>query len=532
MADTNPVQEGVAQALYALLEQDRRPFLDRAIDSSKLTIPTLIPPHGHTPSSRFYTPFQSVGARGVNNLASKLLLSQLPINTPCFRLDIDQFTLEKLGEDPKKKAEVDAKLNKMERSVQRKIETEALRVSVFEALKHLLVAGNALLYMPLKGGMRVFNLHNFVIQRDPMGNVLDIVIKESVAPSVLTEEVRALIAANTGEGKPAEERPSNVSRSRSVDLFTHVKWNGKLWDVYQEVKGVRIPSSVGTYPEGKSPWLPLRMTRIDGESYGRGYVEEYIGDLTSLEGLQQAVVEGAAAAAKLLFLVNPNGTTSAKDLAETENGGFADGTPDDVKVLQLEKYNDFRVAMETSNKIEERLSFAFMLNSAVQRAGERVTAAEIRFMAQELESGLGGIYSILSQEFQLPMVTRLMFTMTRAKELPVLPKGIVKPMIVTGLEALGRGNDLDKLDTFMQGVTAVPQAMDRVNWGNYMTRRATALGMDTEGLIVSDDEYAEQQAQAKQEAMLSQGIGPGIGALGQVMKQGMQNAASEAPAPA
>lgn len=522
---------GTAGQLYRLLEEDRKPFLDRAIESSRLTIPTLVPPIGHTAVTKFYTPYQSVGARGVNNLASKLLLSQLPINTPCFRLDIDQFTLEKLGEDPTKKAEVDSKLNKMERAVQRKIETEALRVSTFEALKHMLVAGNALLYMPQKGGMRVFHLHNFVLQRDPMGNVLDIVVKECIAPSVLSAEIRALIAV-AEPGAAQEADTSKVSRSRSVELYTHVKWNGTQWDVYQEVKGVVIPTSVGTYPEGKSPWLPIRMTKIDGESYGRGYVEEYIGDLTSLEGLQQAIVEGAAAAAKLLFMVNPNGTTSMKDLAETESGGFAEGTKEDVTVLQLDKYNDFRVAFEASNKIEERLSFAFMLNSAVQRTGERVTAAEIRFMAQELESGLGGIYSILSQEFQLPMVTRLMFTMTRAKEIPVLPKGIVKPMIVTGLEALGRGNDLDKLDTFMTPVVNIPDAVARVNWSNYMTRRATALGMDTEGLIVTDEEYAAQQDQKMKQQMVAQGIAPAVTALGGVAKQGLANASQAQAAPA
>lgn len=539
MADLKSPQEevGTAGALYRMLEEDRRPFLDRAIDASKLTIPTLVPPIGHTASTKFYTPFQSVGARGVNNLASKLLLSQLPLNTPCFRLDIDPFTLEKLGEDPTKKADVDSKLAKMERSVQRKIEVEALRVSVFEALKHLLVAGNALLYMPQKGGMKVFHLHNYVLQRDPMGNVLDIVVKECISPAVASEEVRALIEGES----PADEKKESAaeeadedrnSRTKSIDLFTHVKWDGTKWSVYQEVRGSKIPSTIGTYPEGKSPWIPLRMSKVDGESYGRGYVEEYIGDLVSLEGLSQAIVEGSAAAAKILFLVNPNGTTSMEDLSSTESGGFCDGTETDVTVLQLNKFNDFRVALETANKIEERLSLAFMLNSAVQRSGERVTAEEIRFMAQELESGLGGIYSVLSQELQLPLVTRLMFVMTRNKELPSLPKGIVTPMIVTGLEALGRGNDLNKLDTFMSAVIQIPQAVERVNWTTYMTLRATALGMSTDGLIVTDEQYQAQQKQQQMQEMMQQAMGPGINALGQVAKQGLANHGKQAEAAA
>ena len=51
----------------------------------------------------------------------------------------------------------------------------------------------------------------------------------------------------------------------------------------QEVKGVIIPSSVGKFPLDKSPYIPLRMSSISQEDYGRGFVEQYLGDLRSLE---------------------------------------------------------------------------------------------------------------------------------------------------------------------------------------------------------------------------------------------------------
>lgn len=359
-----------------------------------------------------------------------------------------------------------------------------------------------------------------------MGQVLDIVVKERVAKAVLSDEVCEMLGDKAGDSKyeeGADKKENLQDRETNIDMFTHVYWDDKNWVVYQEVQGMKIPSSIGEYPADKSPWIPIRMAKIDGESYGRGYVEEYLGDLKSLEGLSQAIIEGAAAAAKILFLVNPNGTTSMDDLATTESGGFCQGTADDVNVLQLQKYNDFRVALDASRSIEERLSFAFMLNSSVQRAGERVTAEEIRFMAQELEAGLGGVYSILSQEFQLPLINRLMFRMQRAKELPTLPKGVVEPVIVTGIEALGRGNDLNKLDTFMEAVMQIPEATARVNWGDYMTRRATALGIDTEGLIKTDEQVQQEQQQAQMMQMAQQGLGPAIGAVGQMAKQGMVN---------
>ena len=86
-----------------------------------------------------------------------------------------------------------------------------------------------------------------------------------------------------------------------------------------------------------------------------------------------------------------------------------------------------------------------MLNSAVQRNAERVTAEEVRFMAQELETSLGGVYSILSQELQLPLIKILIFRMEKQGRMPVFPKNVIKPQIITGMEALGRGQDLNKL---------------------------------------------------------------------------------------
>lgn len=71
----------------------------------------------------------------------------------------------------------------------------------------------------------------------------------------------------------------------------------------------------------------------------------------------------------------------------------------------------------TADAIESRLSYAFMLNSAVQRSGERVTAEEIRYVANELEDTLGGIYSILSQELQLPLANTLLNILSKRVKL-------------------------------------------------------------------------------------------------------------------
>lgn len=485
---------------YEQLAVEREMFLNRARDCSEVTIPTLIPPSGHSAATEYRTPYQGIGARGVNNLASKLLLSLLPPNSPFFRLQVDDFTLAELAGQEGARAKVEEALNQIERSVMTEIETTGLRSPVFEALKHLIVGGNVLVYLPKAGGIRVFRLDSYVVKRDPFGNVLEIITKEEVSPAVLEDSEKELLG-DTGDTKEGY--------NDKVAIYTHMYLEGNRWKMYQEIKGQMVPNSNGSWPIDKSPMIPLRWTRIDGEDYGRSYVDEYLGDLISLEGLSKAIVEGAAASAKVLFMVNPNGTTRMRDIAQADNLAVVSGNANEVTVLQTQKQSDMRVAYDANATITERLSYAFLMNSAVQRSGERVTAEEIRFMAGELEDALGGVYSILSQEFQLPLVNRLMDRMTKSKRLPTLPKGVVRPAIVTGLEALGRGHDLNKYNAFLQALAPIgPEAVAQyMNVGDYITRIGTSLGIDMDGLIKDEQQLqAEEQAamEAQQQQMMAE----------------------------
>ena len=65
----NNFTKDTARQRYSKLKQHREHFLDRAEECSEITIPSLIQPDGFTTSSDLYNPFQSVGARGVNNLS-------------------------------------------------------------------------------------------------------------------------------------------------------------------------------------------------------------------------------------------------------------------------------------------------------------------------------------------------------------------------------------------------------------------------------------------------------------------------------
>jgi hypothetical protein len=490
--------EGTAAARYKQLCSLRDSFLLRGRRCASLTVPGLLPPDGFNGTTELPTPWQSLGARGVNNAAAKLLLTLFPPNTPCFRYQVDDFMLEQLTQQKGLRSQVEKALGKIERAVTSEIESTAMRPGLFEALKHLIVAGNVLIHILPEGGVRLYRLDQYVVKRDPVGHVLEVVTHERISPLEVPESIRERVVTASKVQAPNKA----TSGDDTLDLYTHLRRTRKGWEIYQEVGGKQLPGA-GSYPADKLPWLALRFITVDGEDYGRSYVEEHLGDLMSLEALQKAIVQASAAAAKVLFLVKPNGSTKVKVLTESESGDVKIGNAEDVTVLQMDKYNDFRVALETRNDLSQSLAYAFMLQSALRRDAERVTAEEIRLIAQEIESSLGGIYSTMSQELQLPVVTVVMHNMTLKGRLPNLPQTI-KPVITTGVEAIGRGNDLDKLRTFLgvlreslgEQVVAtylnVPDAIERVG---------ASLGIDTDGLI-----RAQEEIQAEQDAMQQQAV--------------------------
>lgn len=502
---------------YAALQTDREIYLSRAKECARLTIPSIMP-ETRGSAQQLPTPWQSIGARGTNNLASKLLLALLPPNSPFFRLAVDDVTLEELAQSPQAKTDFEEALSKIERVVMQDIESDGDRVKIFEALKNLIIAGNVLMHIT-DDGLRIYQLDRYVVSRDSSGNLLELITEESIAHASLPENLRKMVVTE----KAASVSPLEEESILHTRVVADTETNKYL--VTQEVAGIPVPEAEGSFKAENLPYVALRLTSIDGESYGRSYVEEYYGDLMALEKLTKAVVEGATAAAKVLFLVDPNGTTRQSTIARAPNGAIREGSANDITVMRMEKANDFSVAQNSSQQIEERLAAAFLLNTSVQRGGDRVTATEIRYVAGELEDALGGVYSLLSQEMQLPYVTVKMKQMQKAKRLPKLPEGVVMPTITTGLEALGRGHDLQKLDLYLQGIaqTLGPDALAQyVNVSDYLTRRATAIGIDPKGLIKTAEEREAEQQQV-QMAQMAQQLGPeALKQMGQAQTQGDQ----------
>ena len=491
-----------AKSRYSELAKDRDHYVRRAQRHAKVTIPSLFPEAGTTAASALYTPYQSIGARGVNTLGNKLLTTLFPPNTSFAKLDIDDVTLDQLsaaeGAAPGLRGEVDKALSKVERKMLSILETSPFRPTASEVTKQLLVAGNCALNMEDMQNPRYHRLNTYVVKRSPTGEVLEAIIEEKTSRGALPESILNLLPKDVEASKlPSDKSKGPTAEAdKPVCIYTRIWLDGTLYKRIQYVNDIEITDTEASYPKDKLPYFFLRWTKIDGEDYGRAMVEDVYGDLLTAETLMEAITLGTAAMAKVVFFVNPASTTRGEDIAKANTGDFIEGNVQDVGVLQVEKYADFNQARQLVQEIERRLSAAFLMNSSVQRAGERVTAEEIRFMAQDLESSLGGVYSILSQEWQYPLAVLLM----QHKDIPKLPKGVVSPRIVTGVEALGRVQELSKLDQLVAGIGELfgpDEIKKRISAGEYLKRRAAALGVTPEGLIVPDEVVQENEQQAQ-----------------------------------
>jgi len=495
-----------ARERYSKLSTNRTQFLDTAVECSELTLPYLVQRDlAQRNRVNITQPWQSVGAKAVVTLAAKLMLAMLPPATTFFKLQVRD---DKLGEEfpPEIRSELDLSFSKMERMVMDYIAASSDRVVVHQALKHLIVSGNALIYMG-KDGLKHYPLNRYAVSRDGNGNVIEIVTKELISRQILGIELP--------DKKPNDPNGDYSSEEDDVEVYTCVKLDEKSgrWTWHQEADDMILEGSRSTAPKNASPWLVLRFNTVDGEDYGRGRVEEFIGDLRSLDGLSQALVEGSAAAAKVVFLVSPSATTKPQTLAQAGNGAIIQGRPEDVGVVQVGKTADFNTAAQMAQTIERRILDAFLVLNV--RQSERTTAEEVRLTQMELDQQLGGIYSLLTVEFLEPYLRRTLLVLQRSNQIPKLPKDIVRPKIVAGVNALGRGQDREALTTFISTIaqTLGPEALMRyLNPDEAIKRLAAAQGIDYLNLI-KPQQQLQQEAADQQNAQANQALVGQAGSL-------------------
>jgi len=201
-------------------------------------------------------------------------------------------------------------------------------------------------------------------------------------------------------------------------------------------------------------------------------------------------------------LVNPAGMTDVREITESPSGAYVHGREEDIYIHQPQVSNVADFLSQQFDVTARRIGAAFLLTTAVTRDAERVTAQEIRMQAQELESSLGGVYTRLATELQLPLAKRLLKTLNATFK-------DIEPVIVTGLESLSRNSELDNFRAFMQDMIILSDVPEEVKeWMEFkdvIAMLGAGHGVDYKKFL--KDPEAVDAAREKRAAQEAQQVG-------------------------
>jgi len=464
--------------MYNKYVPDRKPYEKRAEDIASISLPYLIRKDGSTGTKGMENaPAQSFNGRLINNLTAKMGMALLPPSTSSFRLKPDaEALLQLFGGDEDQLAQMYADLSIKTDAINSEVENQQIRSSLFDVIRQLVGVGSVVVEKLSKKGVVIYPLKSFVVRLDSKGNPYEMCINETL--SVLPE----------GLEQKEEKDEYELYTLLVMDKET------KSWTMTQEIDGEMIGDEATYKDYDALPFRYFGWTWMIGDDYHRPFAEDYYSDMEQANKLAKLNTEGAVIAAKSLILVNQRGGRTRKsDIVDAPNGEVIDGREEDISAFQFNKNYDFQTSNEREAMIKQELKSAFLDSGSVTRDAERVTAEEIRIQAQQLESStLAGIYSKMALDWQKWIIHQVM------KELKIKFETI-DVNVLTGLDALGRSQEAQKQDAFVQRLVAV----EMKHWlkeSELITRWASFDGINTANLVKTPNEVKQEMAQAQQQA--------------------------------
>ena len=483
------------QVLYKTLYQNYRDDNVRlkALQYAKWTIPKLVTDTDLKfafKQQALERDYQETGALLVNNLATKLAGLLFPPNRPFFRAKLNKQA-RKRAEEKGKLREVDAELANVEREASAELYVNAGFSQIVLALQHLIVTGNVLVYRDSRNKKLVaYGVQQFACRRDSQGTAMDTILFERrTFDSLPLPLQKQLNPAHYGKYK----------FDSLVEVYTRIQRvqneAGWSYEVSQQVDGINVGFN-GSYPEHLCPWRTIVWSIIPGEHYGRGLVEDYAGGFAKLSDVSKAATLYTIEALKVINLVSPGRGVDIDHIVEAETGEFVSGDPDAITAYESGAADKLKQSDSRIEQTEQRLAKAFMYSANVRNA-ERVTMYELQQQAREAETTLGGAYSVLAEQFQVPMAHILVEEVK-----PELLSGIVtdtlKLDVIAGLPALGRATDVQSLVSAATDAAAVVQVLaqldKRVDADKVMDVIYRGHSIDSDQIMKSEDQIAQEQA--------------------------------------
>ena len=496
---------GVIQTRFDSDDGVRQENLERARFCASLTKPWVLPPDGWNESEKLPETFSSIPARGCTNLEGRLLLAIFPPGQPWFKFKpASKFKFDPEVE-PDLINEFEEALRLQELVVLSKMEQSdktggnarrlGFRTRMRLVLSQLLVTGDCLFHLTDDFNIRVFRRDNYVTNRDMAGDINYHITREHIDLLTLPLDKLELLEHDVNElsGLHADQRMEFI--------YTMVEWNPlkNVWVITQEVDGVEI----NKVEEAVNPYISVTYSLPPAADYGRGLIEENLGDCRSINELTERILDFAALSSKHLFALDYNSQVRPDDLARPTGSVIQarvqGGQVSDVGMVRADRMNDFNVVASVRDAIRRDLAMTMLMEGETTPRGERVTAYQVQRVAAELDGALSGLFAPIADALQVPLVERVRHVLTKRGELPVLPDDTVEIEAITGVQALAHENDQQKLLRLLQTVAQLgPETLARVDKGVLLDLLVRQSGIYQPGLIRSEEDIQEEMQSMQQ----------------------------------
>lgn len=507
-----------------------------ARELAAISSPITFPPEHWQAGDPLEVTNQSVNAYALNTLSTKMMLGSMPPGLPGFKFVPEEHKLdEDIQSDPELFSQVQYALSRRADIHRERMEATRSRSAITKYYKLLLLCGNAACLWTDINNPVIYNMHHYVVKRDAGGQAIAGVIKTSVSRMVADEDVVA--AHDRGRKDTAEKAETGSKWDEEIDIYHCLKLlrKGKQQEYvyWQETCGGEVIDDTVAYNPIDYPTIYFGgMVPEYGSDWFIPYCQDYAGDMLAVENFASAMQDGAAAAARFLIGVDPNGSADIKDVMEADNLDVVSAKEGDVFTIRSDKQGDLQVTAGEMEKAVRRLGQGFLMFSAIQRTGERVTAEEWRILSTEIDQAMGGLYSDIAQTSQRWFVHRFIFLHHEDDpKLAKLPEDLVRIKVGTGIDSLSQSSEGTNLREFMMEASeelAQPALAQNINVGDYLRRKASHKNIKSDGLVKNADQLAADNAQMKQDAMqqtlLDKATGPlaqgGADILGQMVEGG------------
>lgn len=500
--------------LWGEMTLNRATMLDRKRRLAELTIPsTLTEDYYNAETDSLTNGASSLGAQGATNIINKLMLAMFAPGISFLRLDLNYASKQKFMEDLQ--LEDDSLLTDVlangEREAMKTLEQSGVRPALYEALAHLVCVGDVLMDLSDTSVISFLSLRDFAVKRNRKGKVTKLIMVEKTTVEDLEKDAQQEYMRVNESCKPCDD----------VCIYTVVRWASGMYRSSVWVDEVKLSAKHGgRWTEENMPYRALTWRLPIGQSYGVSLAEDYANDFVVHDSVCESMADGAVLASQFRWACNPTGITDPVDVENSRNGAVIPAAKEDLNLIFANIGQQLATVQGVEEMYARRLGRGFLMNTAVTRNAERVTVEEMRIQANELEQGLGGVYSRLAIDMQGPIGR---WALRRAK---INIRGTaIEPTIITGLDALSRSADLERMMGFLQDLSnlaSIPEDIRmRLNETTIMAEMAAGRGVDRGKFIATEEVYAQRVQQRAEQQAQQQAAVAGVEAAAAQQTQGV-----------